>query len=239
MYQNEKLALIKALEHYPVITVKTVSDITGKDRRYAKLVVHRLWKEGLLRRIRRNIYTMQVDPMIVASTIVWPSYISGWSALRFHNLTEQLPSLINVVTTRRMKKRTFLFDGTRIALTRTKPSNFFGYRRESQGGFQVFIAEAEKALLDSALFRMMSFSEVCAVLREHRDSLDLGVLVRHLLRTGNKTLAKRFGYLIESISMDASSLEKRIDSRYVPLDYALPSGGKRDKRWKVMVNVER
>lgn len=233
-----KLALLKALEKHPVFTVKIVSDITGKDRNYAKLVVHRLKKDGIIRMVERNKYTTQSDPLIVASGLIWPSYISGWSALRFHNLTEQLPHLIQVITTRRRKKRQLSLDNTRIVFTRTKSECFFGYRRESYRGFLVFIAEREKALLDSALFRMLSFTEICSIIREHKEGIDLELLVSHLLRTGNRTLMKRFGYLLESLDSETyPSLKKNIGRKYVPLDYARTPEGKKDRRWMVMDNV--
>lgn len=233
-----KFALLKALERYPVFTVKVVSEITGKNRDYAKLVVHRLRKEGIIRMVERNKYTAQSDPLIVASSLIWPCYISGWSALRFHNLTEQLPPLIQVITTKRRKKRELSLDSTRIVFTRTKPECLFGYRRENYRGFLIFIAEKEKALLDSALFRMLSFTEICSIIREHKEGIDLELLVSYLLRTGNRTLMKRFGYMLESLGKETyPSLKKNIDRRYVPLDYACAPEGKKDRRWMVMDNV--
>src|SRR3989344_5954449 len=99
----KKIELIRELEKYPVLSLKNVKEIIKKDNEYAKLVVYRLKKEKLLFEIERNRYTLQKDSLIVASNITWPSYISCWSALRYYNLTEQLPKVIFVITTRARK----------------------------------------------------------------------------------------------------------------------------------------
>lgn len=235
----KRTSLLKALEKYPVFTVKAVAGIIGKESSYAKLVIHRLKREKLVLQIERNKYTTQSDPLVIASNIIWPCYLSGWSALRFYNLTEQLPQVISVITTRRRKKKELHLNRVRILFTRTKPEYLFGYRRESHQGLPIFMAEKEKALLDSAVFRMISFSEICSIVRENRDSIDGSLLVKYLIRTGNKAVMKRFGFLLDSLGMDVHSLlERHINGGYVPLDYALPAEGVRNKKWRVIENAE-
>src|SRR3989338_3035080 len=87
----KKIELIKELEKYPVFNLKTAREIIEKDSNYSKLVVHRLNKEGLIFEIEKNKYTTKKDPILISSSIIWLCYISGWSALRYYNLTEQLP----------------------------------------------------------------------------------------------------------------------------------------------------
>ncbi|MCQ8898325.1 MAG: hypothetical protein NQU48_02650 [Hadesarchaea archaeon] len=61
-------------------------------------------REKLIREIERNKYTLHEDPLLIASSITWPSYISCWAALSHHHLTEQLRTAIHVVTTRSRKR---------------------------------------------------------------------------------------------------------------------------------------
>lgn len=235
----KRIVLINELEKYPVFTLKTVGEIIGKDRDYAKLVVYRLKKDKLIFEIEKNKYTLQKDPLVVASNIIWPSYISCWSALRYYNLTEQLPQIISVMTTRVRRKREIRFNNTRILFTKIKPKYFFGYRKERQGDFNIFIAEKEKALIDSVLFKKISFSEIGDIIKDNIRAINVNLLVDYLIKIKNKALIKRFGFLLESLGTDTyDRFRELLDSKYIPLDYALTAEGKKDRKWRVIKNAE-
>lgn len=180
----KKIELLRELGKIPTFNNKRVRELMGKDNRYTWLVVHRLKKEGLIREIERDKYTVHDDPLLVASSLTWPSYISCWAALRHHDLTEQLPTAIHVVTTRSRKRREVAFGGARIVFIRTKPRCFFGFEKIQRDGLDVFVAESEKALIDSALFRQVSFSELADMTRKNFKSIDVGKLIEHLLKIG-------------------------------------------------------
>ncbi len=235
----KRIILINELKKYPVFTLKTVGEIIEKDRDYAKLVVYRLKKDKLILEIEKNRYTLQKDPLVVASNIIWPSYISCWSALRYYNLTEQLPQVTSVMTTRARSKREIRFNNTRIVFTKIKPKYFFGYGKERQGDFNIFIAEKEKALIDSALFKKVSFSEVGDIIKDNIRAINVNLLVDYLIKIKNKALIKRFGFLLESLGIDTyDRFKELLDSKYIPLDYALTAEGKKDRKWRVIKNAE-
>ncbi len=233
----KRIILIRELEEYPVFNLKKVKEITGKDSNYAKLLVYRLRKDNLIFRIEKDKYTIKKDPLIVASNMIWPSYISCWSALRYHNLTEQLPQAIFIVTTRARKEREVTFNDIKIIFIKVKPRYFFGYTKERYQDFDIFIAEPEKALIDSALFKKVSFSEICSMIKDNLKIINIRLLLEHLIRIKNKTLIKRFGFLLDKLGVE-SKLKRFIDFRYVPLDYFLPAKGKKNKKWRVIENVE-
>lgn len=236
--QTKKLELMRELEKYAVFGNKKVRELIGKDRAYTKLVVYRWKREGLIREIERDKYTVHGDPLLIASNLTWPSYISCWAALRHHDLTEQLPVTIHVVTTRSRKQREIAFGHARIVFIRTKPSYLFGFEKIRLGGLDVFMAEPEKALIDSALFRRVSFSEIAEMVRENFKSIDVGKLIDHLLKIGNSASAKRFGYLLERIGAGTrGKLGKFIGRSYTKLDYAMPAKGKKSEQWMVIDNV--
>ena len=235
----EKILLIKQLEKYPVFNLKKIREITGKTSGYAKLLVYRLKKKGLITEIEKNKLTTNNDPMVIAGNMIWPSYISCWSALRYYNLTEQLPQDIFVITTKTRKKRIVKFNNIKIIFIRVRPKYFFGYRKERYGNFNIFIAEKEKALIDSALFKKISFSEICSIIKNNLNILDTKLFLDYLIKIKNKTLIKRFSFLFDKLDIDVYKKIKRfIDSKYVPLDYALPTKGKKDRKWRVIENAE-
>src|SRR3989338_3117429 len=173
----KRIKLIKELEGYPVFSLKILKELIEKDNNYAKLVLHRLKKDKLIFEIEKNKYTAYKDPLIMASNIIWPCYISFWSALRYYNLTEQLPQAISVITTRARKKREIDFGSTKIVFTKIKPKYFFGYKKERYQNFNMFIAEKEKALIDSALFKKISFSEINSVIKDNINDIKIDLFV--------------------------------------------------------------
>ena len=52
----------------------------------------------------------------------------------------------------------------------------------------------------------------------------------------NKSLIKRLGYLLERNNKQTFGL-KPLDNNYVILDYLSKKRGKKDKKWKVAVNI--
>jgi predicted transcriptional regulator of viral defense system len=235
----KKLELLRELAKVPVFSNKTVRDLTGKSGQYTRLVVHRMKREKLIREIERNKYTLHEDPLLIASSITWPSYISCWAALSHHHLTEQLPTAIHVVTTRSRKRREIEFGHARIVFIKTTPSRFFGFEKIQMGGLEVFMAEPEKALIDSALFHRASFSEISEMVEKNLESIDAEKLLDYLIRVGDGATARRFGYLLEHLGIESrKKLGKFVGKSYTVLDYALPAGGRRDERWMVIDNVD-
>lgn len=234
----KKIRLIRELEKYPVFNLNTVRNITEKDSNYSKLLVYRLKKEILIFEIEKNKYTLNKDPFVIASNIIWPCYISFWSALRYYNLTEQLPQNIFVVTTRARKKKEIKFNDIKIVFTTVKGKYFFGYNKERYQNFDIFIANKEKALIDSVLFKKISFSEICDIIKKNIDEIDTELMVDYLIKIKNKVLIKRFGFLFYKLNINIYDKVKRyIDSKYIALDYSIKGGNKRNKKWGVIENV--
>src|SRR3989344_4148923 len=90
----KKLEILERMRKEPVFTSKLLQLFNIS---YANLYLHRLEEQKLIKRIVKNLYTVYSDPFLIASRIVWPSYLSCWSAMKFHNLTEQVPFSLYVI----------------------------------------------------------------------------------------------------------------------------------------------
>ncbi|MBI4869991.1 MAG: type IV toxin-antitoxin system AbiEi family antitoxin domain-containing protein, partial [Candidatus Riflebacteria bacterium] len=117
-----------------------------------------LLQRGWLTRLNRGLYmllpieagpasTWSEDPAIIASRLVTPSYLSFWSALHFHGLTEQPPGVVTVATSRSHPPLELL--GLRYIFVGLSPRKFFGHLPTWIGTVRVPIASPEKAILDS------------------------------------------------------------------------------------------
>lgn len=232
------IKLLNELKKYPVFNTKIIKDIINKKNNYAKLVIHRLKKANLIYEIERNKYSLYSDALIIASNLLWPSYISCWSALRYYNLTEQLPSSIFIITPRARKKSQIMFNNTKIIFIKINKKHFFGYKRENYDNSNIFIAEKEKAIIDSALLKKISFSEIIEIIKNNKKNINFTLLVDYLLKINNLSLIKRFAFLLNNLSIKTERLEKLINSKYISLDYALKKEGIKNKKFRVIENVK-
>jgi len=236
----DTLRIVKKLEEYPTFNIDTFANIIDKDKTYAKIYLNRLKNRGIVKQIQRNIYTVQEDPLIIASRIVWPSYISLWAAFRYHNLTEQIPNKISVITTRSKSRENIQIMNTTIIFKKIRPTLFFGFSKIKIQGFEVFIAEPEKALIDAVLLKKISTTEIYSLLRENIKDISTKKIVDYILRTKNNALAKRFGWMLESLGCNyAKKLKKQAYKTVIPLDVTRPITGLKDKKWGVIINIGR
>ncbi len=225
----DAITLLEKMRAKPVFTV---ADMVGevKNQNYARLVLHRLVKKGLATRVRRGIYTVHDDPLIFGSHLVYPSYFSLWTALRYYNLTTQLPIATQVMCSRpleglKVREEKLVFIETR---------HMWGYHKESYRGFEIFMADAEKLILD-ALYRN---SPQVSELTEAVEKSDRERLVSYCIRMGSKSIMKRLGYLLERLVGYTSEglLTNSRDRNIVPLNPLLPKSGKIDSKWGIYVN---
>ncbi len=239
LMRTETYALLKRLETYPVFTLDDLCIILDKDMPYCRLLVHRLARKGLVHHIQRDRYTMHDDPMIIASRLIFPSYVSLWSALRFHDMTTQLPQDISVVTSANRYASEIEHLGSKIIFYKVPAEYMFGYSKVRMSGFDVFIADKEKTMLDSILLKKISLTELRDLLYLNRKDLSLMKLVKYALIADNRSACKRLGWLLQDIgSSTYRSLKGHVGGAFIPLDYARPAKGPLDRDWRVQVNME-
>jgi predicted transcriptional regulator of viral defense system len=232
------IQVLKRLATYPTFNVNTVANIIEKDSPYTRLYLNRLKQRKIVHQLQRNVYTVQDDPLVIASRISWPSYISLWAALRYHNLTEQLPHTITVITTQMKSRREISLPNTRFIFEHIRPVWFFGFTKITISDFEVFMAEPEKALIDALLLKRISVSEIYSILLTHLKDLSTGRFIDYILKTQNHALAKRFGWMLCSLgAQNAEKLKQLTYGTIIPLDYSRPCKGKKDSRWGLIINI--
>jgi len=230
--------MLQVLEKYPTFNIDTIANIINKDTKYAKVYINRLKNRNLIQHLQRNVYTIQKDPLIVASRTIWPSYISLWTAFRYHNLTEQIPRKISVVTTRSKSRDNISIMNTTIIFERIPPKYFFGFLKIRMNEFEIFMASPEKALIDAVLLKRISATEIYSIIKENLNNLSSNRLIDYVLRTRNRALAKRFGWMLSSLGCkNANRLKKLTYKTIIPFDYARSATRMKNKEWGIIVNI--
>ena len=189
MQYSEFLSSLKA-NGIAVFTVSDAAKILGKTNQYAAKF---LQKRNGIERIEKGKYCISGMPEdAVVSHIVYPSYLSLISALRYYNLTTQIPKEKYVITTLRHKP--LLFHNYMVRFITVNEKLMFGFN-EVNG---VSVATPEKAFVDTLyLKKEMWYTE------EFEEGLKRGVISikrikEYIARIGNKELEKRFESFVES-----------------------------------------
>ncbi|MBL7170033.1 MAG: hypothetical protein ISS48_03365 [Candidatus Aenigmarchaeota archaeon] len=227
-----------------IFDANDVSKILDCNKNYAYQIIHSLKKKNWIRLITSGEYELlsfsekpKQDILIISCNLIWPSYISFWTALNFYKFTEQSPRTIFLATTKRKTQKKI--DSTKIQFIQIKPERFFGYTKIGD----ICIAEKEKAIIDSLLFsRYVSLDEICKSIENSRKEISFEKLINYSIRMDNLSLNKRLGYLIELLKIKIDPkliqiLQKNISRSYSLLDPTKPKSNKYNKRWFLNINI--
>ncbi len=215
-----ELKLIKAVEKMPVFSLADISKITNS-RSYAKKLIARLVRQETVKKIMRDAYTVHDDQFLIGPFIYMPSYISCASALQYYGLITQIPNAVFLMTKKRHKTITNNFN---LIYHNTK--NYFGFKIIDYKGIKLPIAEPEKAFIDS-----IGIHPIHLIL-ESLEELNPEKLIFYAKKTKEM---KRIGYLLEKNNSSVKT-QKNISHKYIYLDPLGPKKGRKDKKWKLIVN---
>ncbi|MCH8520290.1 MAG: hypothetical protein LAT82_06065 [Nanoarchaeota archaeon] len=216
-----------------------VTYFTNKDfeafthKKNSHVLLTNLKNNNTIIQIERGKYTLHEDPLIYASHIIYPSYISGISALYYYKLTTQIP-LKTLVLTKEVKR-----NNSHITFIKSPKTLFFGYTKKIYKKFEIFIVTKEKLLIDSIYFQKLgvSISDLDNLLQEQ---LDTTLIISYLKQINNISLIKRVGYLLEQHNMNIHNSFKKVleqDSNYIKLEQNLPKKQAINSKWKLNINI--
>ncbi len=228
------IKLLRYVESKPIVRLATVKAVLGASNMYASLVLARLVHRGILRKVMRNKYTAQDNVHLIATNLFSPSYLSLWGASSYLGYTEQMPTVISVITSCRRKD--ILFEGYTFRFVVVPQRYFFGYTKIVAEQGTLFIAEDEKLVIDAVHLQqeMGNADEIIKIVQKAR--LDAKKMVLYLNRIGNTSLWRRVGYLLEVYKgIDLYSSFSGKDRNYVRLFLSRKKLGKRNAKWGVIV----
>lgn len=122
-----------------------------------KKMVYRWREKGWIYSIKKGLFEityprdLAIPDMHIANRLYYPSYVSMETALSNYSIIPEVSMAVTSITTkptRRFKNKHGLFIYHTV-----KPAAFTGYHVEKQGGFDILIAEPEKALIDFLHFK--------------------------------------------------------------------------------------
>jgi predicted transcriptional regulator of viral defense system len=227
------------------------------DATAARRALSRLERGGWLKRIERGLYMLvplsagpervwSEDALVIGARLVTPSAIAYWSALRFWNLTEQIPATVFVQSPQRKLARVLTLDGVRYRIVKIAGRRFFGLTERAISGQNVPVAGREKTVADCA-----DRPELCGgawqlaqALRDHWSEFDWPALDETLARFASGAVYKRLGYLIEALDLPITARgarladwRQRLTAGIALLDPDAGAAGPVRTRWRIRDNI--
>ncbi len=239
--------IIKSLfeQEYYYFTVRELANLLKIRIKKAYAVVARLEGRGFIKSVERGKYLLLgfepervlANQFFIASRVVYPSYVSFFSALNFYGFTEQVPIMVFLASTK--KKKEVEFNSFRFKYVLMKPEKFFGYRKERLGDLDFLMAEEEKAIIDSLYLPQNAggMVEVVKAVYNAKEKVDTEKLISYAAAMKNRSLCSRLGYLLERFGTDAGKLLERSSHEYVKLDPTKKKSRVWDKKWHINVNM--
>lgn len=247
-----------------LIDSKKAQDYLNVEAGYASKILERLDQKGYLERIIRGKYLFipleygyeerypPMNSLVVGSVLTTPYYYGYQTANNYHGFTSQFSPKTYVCTVK--PRRAFRWRNTSYKFVTLIDDKFFGFTEAEADGCKIYLAEPEKAVLDS-LDKPSYCGGVSQVVYVVFNALSSGVdrekLFSYAGRMGSNTVLQRLGYVVELLSerglIDPG--EEFLDSimGLIPegfsYTYLGPVGthgrkGPAEGEWKIIMNVD-
>ena len=231
------LEILKQLEKFQkgVFSISDIARLIKKPKEYCWLVLYRLKEKNLIVKIEKDKYALkETNPYVIFSNLVYPSYLSFLTAFSYYNLTTQIPKYMQIVSLK--SKKEIRFEGYTLKFIKFKPKRFFGYKREKTSNGFIFVAEPEKAIIDSLFLpKYCPIDEVYNALIECKD-LNIEKLINYALRMKSIVVLKRLGFLLGKGGIDVyDRIKNKINKKYDYLS-GLKIIGEKHKKWRLIIN---
>lgn len=250
--KETNLLSVLSRENKPIFTANDAKSIL-KTTPY--IILHALKKKKWILTLKNGLYAIVpldigvkgaesfiVHDFIVASYLAEPYYIGFWTALNYHGLSDQIPMAVFISTTRPKKPLKML--NTEFIFIQVSPGRFFGLETIEIDNREIIISNKEKTIVDCLDHPEHSggIEEVAKAIYYSHEELDFSKIKEYVVKTGNITIFKRLGYILESTGL----FEKyktvynglKMTEGYPPLEKFGTRKGTYNERWKLLVNLE-
>ena len=265
--QGLKLLESAILENGPIFTIdkiKPIAKTQGLSDTNLRFLINSLASSGWIEIIKRGtyvvkspIYNYEIPPFAIAAALVKPMAISHWSACALHGFTNQIPSIVQASTPRKVVTPEMRSGhansprGRAIWKTCDIEFEFINVRQDAFWGFnqewvnswqQVNITDLDRTGLD-LIARPDIFGGISAsieVLENALGQLNIDRLVNYAIKYNTGSIIKRLGWALEKLGVPLESLVPLHNfpvRRYFLLDLGSNADAPRNARWHIIENL--
>lgn len=228
---------------YDIFTVQMIKDCKKISTSKIHQAIRTLTNSGLLIKLERGKYIRSsfIDSNVIGSFLAPDGGIAYWSALNYHNLTEQF---VNVVFVQSAKRRSeeLTINHLRYKFIKIKPYKILGYKEVGFGNHKFKITDIEKTILDCFELPHLAgwYQEIIKAF--YHAEINQNKLIKYCKIINNKSVIKRLGFLSEFLLKP--NMERFVDyaQSMVTKPYSLfeidgETLGEYNKRWKLIINL--
>ena len=253
---NRKLLDDLARSQKGPFSIKEASKVLGLSRNKIRIVLAYLVRKGWLSRVKRGVYISvplgtvnpqeyKEHPWVVADHVFAPCYIGGWSAAEHWELTDQIFNSVVIFTLRKFKNTSINIQGTNFVIKRISEKYFGKTKVDWVENIKISVSDPLQTIVDilDDPFIGGGMRNVADIVQEYFKSQyrNDDEIVKYIDRKNNRTIYKRFGFLIESFSIDALKLmamcEKKISAGFSLIDPTIEAKGSFNSKWNLRINV--
>lgn len=227
--------------------------IIDSSRDSVNTALYRLRKKGRIEKIERGKYLLipaksgiegawAEMPFLIASELAAPYYIGFWSALNYWGMTEQVPSVTFVVTTKRKKRKKLVYGPITFEFITLSKKKFFGMVEEKIEGGTFNISSKEKTVVDCLLYPQYcgGIDEVIKGIWEGQSELDFKKILDYSKKVGVEVVMRRLGYILDMLEIKNDVAEKIARSNPKGFMWLDPIGPKKilgySKKYGLIIN---
>lgn len=244
----------RGLRIFTIAQAKEVAKTIGMRQTYVPHVLYRLVHEGLVNALMRGTYALPnellagppMHPYEIAMALIQPAAISCWSAMSYHQLSDQFPHALHMLTpriqgTKHTSQYCFHIEGHEYHLIRVEPENYWGIDRKYFNGIGFNVTDLERTLLDG-LMRPKYCGGILEVISAFEIAASRINVERILTYSVNcsSSVKQRLGWVCETLNIlpdVCQRLREEPFQRYIALSPDKAPKGKYHRIWKVVENI--
>jgi predicted transcriptional regulator of viral defense system len=160
-----------------IFNTNQMANLIGKSKEKTNVYISRLADSGLAERKHGKVIFSSNDN-VIATQFVEPSYISLSSALFFHKIINQVPTITSCVTTVNSR----YYPDMQLKYHKITPILFFGFKKYILDGSYAFVADVEKAILDGIYYGIYNKS----IFIEYKSFINIKILKKYSVKYPEK-----------------------------------------------------
>lgn len=243
-----------ARENKPLVTPADAVRIGRYSPHQAAVFLGQLARRGLLTRLRRGIYCVvpfgkkqEFGNIFLAAHALAgadPHFISHLGAMAFHNMLLHPSRTVHISTTR--KRTAQDIGGLRVEFVVVPKKRLWGWRDEwVTDTHRAPVSDIARTLVDGCHRPDLcgGIVEVSRAAWLVKDRVDAGRLMSYVKRLGKFAVAKRLGFILETLKIGSQEFLDHLQKfavaslPYVNLDPILQPKGRLNSHWRLRLNV--
>ena len=248
--QEVKLLFTLEEENKTIFTIKEAKNILKTSDDSVRSILYRLRKKHRIIEIERGKYLLAParsgtsgewteDILLITPYLLNEYYVAFWSALSFHNMTEQIPHNLLIATTKR--KRNLKYNGQEVLFVTISKDKFFGFDEHKINNTQINVSSKEKTIVDCLLFPHYcgGVKEVEKAIKNFQDEIRWDVILGIVKKLNKDIVRRRLGYLLNKLKI-RGDICKKLKKEFKGFGWLDSSAkkkvGKYSKEWGLKVN---